>query len=177
MFYACGKQQVDLGFRTTLSGCSNDVKGICPSPSLCSAFQPFRKHSLSTYFVLGTAPFSLWVSFSGNNKDGHEKLQAFILPAQQLWERKGSSRSLTADPPWHRSGPLPISEPITVTLVGWAGSHAYPCCQGVWSAPLNHKDWEWRREALQREVEQTGTTDAYYSFRASTSPFVELCGF
>lgn len=65
------------------------------------------------------------------------------------WEEEDSHRRLRADPHWPRSGPLPISEPIAVTLGGYAGSHAYHCCQGVWSAPFEPTR-EWMREALQR---------------------------
>lgn len=69
---------------------------------------------------------------------------------RKLWGGRGHQQKSH----WPRSGPLPISEPIIVTLGGWTASHAYHCCRGVWSAPFESHRWEWRREALQRGLEQ-----------------------
>ena len=44
LFYISEKSQVDPGY----SG-SNDVKWVCPSPSLGSAFQSFKKHLLREF--------------------------------------------------------------------------------------------------------------------------------
>lgn len=125
-----------MGSGMAVSSCSNEVKGICPSPFHCSAFQSSRKHLLSTYPYqaqipsLGQFPSQAVIKMANRSS----RLSSCQLSncGRKLWGGRGHQQKSH----WPRSGPLPISEPIIVTLGGWTASHAYHCCRGVWSAPF-----------------------------------------